>query len=99
MCNRSSQKEFIFTMARTRHISMALSLIILSQLLFSCGTSPAGPGNDTETQSGETSTEESTTSAEIPDDLPEADYEGKTFTTITFDQLLPDYEAETKTAT
>ena len=76
---------------------MALSLIILSQLLFSCGTSPAaGPGNDTETQSGETSTEESTTSAEIQDDLPEADYEGKTFTTITFDQLLPDYEAETE---
>lgn len=75
---------------------MALSLIILSQLLFSCGTSPAGPGNDTETQSGETSTEESTTSAEIPDDLPEADYEGKTFTTITFDQLLPDYVAETE---
>ncbi len=28
-------------MANPRHISMALTLIILSQLLFSCGTAPA----------------------------------------------------------
>lgn len=74
---------------------MALTLIILSQLLFSCGTAPADvhDAGTTDETTTEPVTEESTG---IPDDLPEMDYEGRTFTTITFDQILPDYEAETE---
>ena len=71
---------------------IALTLAILISLLASCGSPAADP---TESTSADTTTEPvETAPAEIPDDLPDKKFDGKTFTTLTYDQLIADYEAD-----
>ena len=78
-----------------------ISLVLLSALFLSlfasasCGdnTNDSFDVSTSDAAMTDTVIEEST---KIPDDLPEKDYKGRTFTVITFDQLLPDYVAETE---
>lgn len=72
--------------------TLALTLAILISLLASCGSTsieiPETTVANTDTEPVESA------SAEISDDLPDKKFDGRTFTTLTFDQLIADYKAD-----
>ena len=75
-----------------RKTSAALALMISAQILASCGSE--GAPETTTSGNADTSDEAMenvTTTAEIPDDLPEKNYDGKTFTVLTYDYIKDDY--------
>ena len=75
-----------------RKLSAALALMISAQILASCGSEGA-PETTTsgDADTPDTTTENVTTAEEIPDDLPEKNYDGKTFTVLTYDYIKDDY--------
>ena len=76
---------------KTQRIT-AFTLAILVSLLASCG-SPASTAEVT--TAGDTTTGPVVTEpAEISDELPDVKFNGKTFTTLTYDQLIADYQAD-----
>lgn len=77
---------------KKRKLSAALALMISAQILASCGSEGA-PETTTsgDADTPDTTTENATTAEEIPDDLPEKNYDGKTFTVLTYDYIKDDY--------
>lgn len=76
---------------KTQRIT-AFTLAILVSLLASCG-SPASTAEVT--TAGDTTTGPVVTEpAEISDELPDKKFSGRTFTTLTYDQLIADYQAD-----
>ena len=72
--------------------SLALIMAILISLLASCGSTST---DVTETTAADTNTEPvETTTAEISDDLPDKKFDGRTFTTLTYDRIASGYQAD-----
>lgn len=76
---------------KTQRIT-ALTLAVLVSLLASCGSTAAG--NESTTSKDTTTEPVVTEPAEISDELPDVKFTGKTFTTLTYDQLINDYQAD-----
>lgn len=76
---------------KTQRIT-ALTLAVLVSLLASCGSTAAG--NESTTSKDTTTEPVVTEPAEISDELPDKKFSGRTFTTLTYDQLIADYQAD-----
>lgn len=76
---------------KTQRIT-ALTLAVLVSLLASCGSTAAG--NEVTTSKDTTTEPVVTEPAEISDELPDKKFSGRTFTTLTYDQLIADYQAD-----
>ena len=80
-----------------RKISLAMSIVIFAGILASCGAQPSGGEVTTDSGNITETTEAETENKEISDDLPETNFEGKTFTVLTYDYIKDDYVVEEET--